>query len=225
MKRWIVLFDIDGTLIDCGGAGRRAINRAFDRAYGRADACDNIRFGGMTDHAIVREAFSYIGVEYNSKSAAELLALYLEELQQDLAQSESFRVLPGAPEAVHKARAAGHAVGLGTGNVRAGAEAKLARGALWPLFDFGGFGCDAEERPALLAKGRERGLAKLPAGTLERTLVIGDTPKDVRAAKAIGAATLAVASGSFSREQLAAEEPEWLVDSLLDRQVSELFGG
>ena len=142
MKRWVVLFDIDGTLIDCGGAGRRAINRAFARAYGRPDACDNIRFGGMTDHAIVREAFTFIGVEYDSKSAAELLALYLEELQQDLAQSESFRVLPGAPEAVHTARAAGHAVGLGTGNVRAGAEAKLARGALWQLFDFGGFGCD-----------------------------------------------------------------------------------
>src|SRR5690606_24512845 len=108
------------------------------------------------------------------------------------------------------------AVGLGTGNVRAGARLKLERGGLWDLFDFGGFGCDAEARDALLGVGRERGAARLGKAHPDRVpmLIIGDTPRDVAAAHVIGARCLAVATGRFGPEELAQAGADDVVDSL-----------
>ena len=99
----------------------------------------------------------------------------------------------------------GFAVGLGTGNVKAGAKLKLDRVRLGDRFSFGGFGCDHEHRPTLIRIGAERGAEKLGVPVSEcRVVIIGDTPKDVHAAQAIGAESIGVGTGSFGPAQLLA---------------------
>ena len=217
----IVLFDIDGTLIDCGGAGRRALDRAFERHFGVTNACRAIRFGGMTDHAILREAFAPLGVEYTRSLADEVLETYLVELERELSAG-GFRVLPHAHAIVRRTGALGHACGVGTGNVRGGAEAKLRRAELGDAFAFGGFGCDAEARADVLAAAVIRARAE-PRYADAPVLVIGDTPKDVAAAHAIGARCVGVTTGSFDVDALLAAGADWVAPSLADPLVEGLL--
>lgn len=215
MKRpTVMLFDIDGTLMDSGGAGRRAINQAFARRHGRPDACSAIRFGGMTDRAIARAGLVAIGVDPTPAAIEALLTAYLEALAEELPGSRAI-VHTGIHRALDAVETSGAAVGLGTGNLRDGARLKLSRVGLFERFAFGGFGSDHEARDELLRIGAERGAASLGAPVAEcRVVVIGDTPKDVAAAQAIGAECLAVATGAFDRDALAACAPTWVFRDL-----------
>jgi phosphoglycolate phosphatase len=203
----VLLFDIDGTLLDTGGAGRRSMDQAFERCHARRDACAGIRFGGMTDRAIARAGLSAIGVEVTEASMNAVLDAYLEALAAELPSSPAI-VHRGIEAALDAGTAAGAAVGLGTGNIREGARHKLERVGLHGRFSFGGFGCDHEVRSELLRAGAVRGAAKLGA-PLEacRVVVIGDTPKDVAAAQAIGAECVAVATGGFTLADLIETKP------------------
>jgi len=208
MRPTILLFDVDGTLVTTGGVGRRALELAFERAHGRRDACSGFRFDGMTDRAIVRGGLAALGREATPEAIDALLALYLEVLAEEVAAAPAatYRVHAGMEQVLDTARGRGEvAVGLGTGNIREGARIKLERVGLFDRFAFGGFGCDHEDRPTLLRRGAERGAGhlgvRLGAG---RVVVIGDTPKDVLAARAIGAESVAVATGSFTVAELAA---------------------
>ncbi|MFT3709800.1 MAG: HAD hydrolase-like protein [Archangium sp.] len=203
MKPTVLLFDIDGTLITTGGAGRKAIDRAFAEHCGRADACSHFSFSGMTDRAIIRQGLQTLGADVTEATIDALIATYLKALQAevDATPPEKYRVHAGMREAVQRGRERGMAVGLGTGNVREGARIKLERVSLFEPFAFGGFGDDHELRPELIRKGAQRGLDQL--GVKEgRVVIIGDTPKDVDAAIAIGAESLAVTTGGFTRDQL-----------------------
>jgi len=203
----IALFDIDGTLIVTGGTGRRSVNRAFLKMYGRADACDSFGFDGMTDRSIARQGLEAIGVEATGEAIDAWLAEYLLALEDEVARADgaAFRLLPGMQEAIAAAHAADMAVGLGTGNVREGARIKLERVGVHHHFRFGGFGCDAEARPELIRLGAERGAEQLGVPlTSCRVVVIGDTPRDVHAAQAIGAECIGVATGRYSVADLKA---------------------
>lgn len=215
MQPTVLLFDVDGTLLDTGGAGRRAVERAFDLRHGRADACDAISFCGMTDRAIVRDGLAAIGVHATAEAIDALLSIYLVELARELAATSRCRVLDGVEAALNVGTRAGCAVGLGTGNIHEGAMLKLGRVGLADWFAFGGFGSDHELRSELLRVGAQRGAARL-AVPLDRcrVVVIGDTPKDVDAAHAIGAECLAVASGRFGVAELVACGPRWTFASL-----------
>jgi phosphoglycolate phosphatase len=207
MKPTVFLFDIDGTLMDSGGAGRRSVNRAFATRHGRPDACAAISFGGMTDRAIARAGLAAIGVAATPEAIDDILAGYLEALAAELVDSRAI-VHAGIEEAVSAVCASGAAVGLGTGNVRDGARLKLSRVGLHERFSFGGFGSDHEARDELLRIGAERGALALGAvASACRVVVVGDTPKDIAAAQAIGAECIAVATGAFTREALAACRP------------------
>lgn len=201
----VLLWDIDGTLVTTGGVGRRAVERAFERQHGRRDACALIRFDGMTDRSITRLGLEAIGVEPTDAAIDAVLAAYVRELREELVLStpDSYRVHTGVETALEAARQRGMAQGLGTGNIVEGARLKLEHVALYHHFDFGGFGSDHELRVELIRLGAERG-AKQLGHTREacRVVVIGDTPKDVDAARGIGAESLGVGTGSFSAEQL-----------------------
>lgn len=203
----VLLFDIDGTLVTTGGVGRRAVERAFERVHGRADACALIRFDGMTDRSITRLGLEAIGALANDEAIDRLLEIYLAELAAELALStpDTYRVHVGVPEALAAATARGMALGLGTGNVERGARLKLEHVGLNHHFDFGGFGCDHELRVELIRTGAERGARRLglPVSSC-RVVVIGDTPKDIDAARGIGAESIGVGTASFSAEQLLA---------------------
>ncbi|MCK6588419.1 MAG: HAD family hydrolase [Polyangiaceae bacterium] len=209
MRPTIYLFDIDGTLVTTGGAGRRAIERAFERLHKRPDACAGISFGGMTDRAIARAGLTAIGAPTGEQDIDAFLDVYLGILAEEVENAREYQIHHGIEQAVLAAlkRDAG-AVGLGTGNIREGARLKLGRVGLFDCFSFGGFGCDHEDRAELLRIGASRGALKLGLPASEcRVVVVGDTPKDIAAAKAIGAESIAVATGFCSAEALAACSP------------------
>ena len=208
MRPTVLLFDVDGTLVTTGGVGRRALEIAFERSFGRRDACRTFRLDGMTDRAIVRTGMRAIGIEPTEALIDQVLVDYLLVLGEEVAAAPAatYRVHTGMAETLDAAR--GHrdvALGLGTGNIREGARIKLERVSIYDRFSFGGFGCDAEDRTALIRRGAERGAALLGAPVEEcRVVVIGDTPKDVTSATAIGAESIGVGTGSFTPEQLVA---------------------
>lgn len=214
----VLLFDIDGTLVTTGGVGRRAVERAFERAHGRADACSLIRFDGMTDRSITRLGLQAIGVAPTDEAIDQVLDIYLGELQAELLLStpETYRVHVGVPEALAAASARGMALGLGTGNLERGARLKLEHVGLYHHFDFGGFGSDHELRVELIRTGALRGAQRLgvPVSAC-RVVVIGDTPKDVDAARGIGAESIGVGTASFSAQQLLEHGATYAFDDLL----------
>jgi phosphoglycolate phosphatase len=204
----VILFDVDGTLVLTGGAGRRALSRAFDEVCGSRDALAGVRLGGMTDRLIVREGLRAIGWAHDPRLVDRVLETYLTHLPEEVARSSNYRVLPGVHavvDAVAEASSGGAplALGLGTGNMRRGAEIKLERGGLGAAFPFGGFGCDHEDRAELLRAGVTRGAKHLgePADRC-RVVVVGDTPRDVHAARAIGAECVCVGTGGFEPDEL-----------------------
>ncbi|WP_224361987.1 HAD family hydrolase [Hyalangium versicolor] len=206
MRPTVLLFDIDGTLVTTGGAGRRAISRSFEKLHGRRDACDSFSLSGMTDRSIVRKALGIIGVEATPEAIDAVVDGYLSFLGEEVKRAEEkhYFVHAGMREAVTESRArSGVAVGLGTGNVRAGARLKLERVGIYEEFAFGGFGCDHEDRVELIRHGARCGAQILGAPLEEcRVVVIGDTPKDVHAAKGIGAICIGVGTGNFSPQAL-----------------------
>lgn len=199
----IALFDIDGTLVTCGGAGRASMERAFGDVLGRTDVGD-FPYGGMTDRAIARAATRAAMRDDDDATLDAVVARYLAHLAAMLPTSERFAVLPGVHTLLDAL--AGHthvAIGLGTGNMEHGARLKLGHAALSDRFAFGGYGSDHEDRARLLRAGAERGAASLGVPLARaRVVVIGDTPRDVSAARAIGADVVAVATGGYRAESL-----------------------
>lgn len=205
MRPTVLLFDIDGTLVTTGGAGRRAIERAFGEIYGEPHACDDVAFDGMTDRAITRAGLTAISVEPTEAAIDDFLARYVACLEAEVQATDParYRVHRGMSEAIEAGLARGMAVGLGTGNIREGARVKLERVGLYQRFSFGGFGDDHELRPELIRAGARRGVEQLGvAWEAARVVVIGDTPKDVAAAQAIGAESIGVGTGSWKTAQL-----------------------
>jgi phosphoglycolate phosphatase len=220
----VLLFDIDGTLVTTPGCGRRALERAFTLRYGRTGVLTGVRFDGMTDRGIVRGGLATIG-EIADGPAAEtaidaILADYVPFLEEEIAQVQ-LTLHRGARDVLDAVSGRpGIAVGLGTGNIRPGARAKLAPLGVFERFAFGGFGCDHEDRHVILRLGAERGAATLGVPHAAcRVVVIGDTPRDVAGARAIGAECVAVAGARFARDQLAAAGASCAVEHLGDPDV------
>lgn len=217
MSLRLILFDIDGTLVHTGGAGLRAFDRAMEVCFDRAVHIKDISPAGMTDSAIFREVFEKM--EGRPPTGGEETALfdsYLGFLRREVRDSELFRVLPGVEDLLKNLERTGNFfLALGTGNVEEGAWIKLARPGLDRFFSCGGFGSDSADRSEILRTAVRQ--AERKAGTpspFEAVYVVGDTPRDVAAGKAIGARTVAVASGPFTVEQLEPHTPDLLVPDL-----------
>jgi phosphoglycolate phosphatase-like HAD superfamily hydrolase len=216
MRATILLFDIDGTLLHAGGAGRRAVARVFGERFARREVFDDVRFHGMTDRAIVRGGLVRAGLAADEAAIDAICTAYLAALAEEVPRAADFRIMPGAAALLDAlGRRAGVAVGLGTGNLRDGARIKLEHAGLYHHFAFGGFGCDAEDRAALLRVGAERGARHLRVGLGDcRIVIIGDTPKDVAAAQEIGAESLAVETSGFRGPELLAAGATWAFSDL-----------
>ncbi len=220
----VVLFDIDGTLVTTAGGARQALLDAVAARFGDPGGFD-FSFGGMTDRGIMRRGLRQRGVDVDDPRIDglidELIADYLPRLERLLASAAVHRLLPGAGELARAAAGwRGVAAGLGTGNVREGATLKLRPFGLHEVLPFGGFGCDAEDRAALIAAGHRRGAERLGVPVAEaRLVIVGDTPLDVAAARANGGFTLAVATGASSRAELVACGAEAVVDRLDEPHV------
>jgi phosphoglycolate phosphatase len=230
VKPTVLLFDVDGTLVTTCGAGRRAVERAFELRHGTKDVL-SFSFGGMTDKAIVRDGLRILGRAWESESELEAeieatLAFYLTVLAEEVARAR-IRIHDGMEQALTMAESRNNvALGLGTGNIRKGAEIKLGCVGIYHRFTFGGFGDDSIDRPSLLMAGARRGAERLGIPIEDcRIVVIGDTPKDVAGAKAIGADSIAVATGMHDLAELKACDPTAAFSTLAEPGAeAALFG-
>lgn len=214
----LILFDIDGTLLTAGGAPRRAFRRALIGHFGTDGDEERTDYSGKTDPQIVYEIMGGAGFDDDSIEAriAGLFDHYLAGLERELANDASHRVLPGAAEVVEALASDPRVVlGLVTGNVERGARLKLDRFDLWRRFVVGAFGSDDRDRDRLpdIAIERARRLTGHDFAR-SRTVVVGDSPADVRCARAAGVVAVAVASGRPTRAELEASRPDYLLDSL-----------
>jgi phosphoglycolate phosphatase len=201
------LFDLDGTLLRTGGAGMQAMEQAFVEVMGWQDPLAGVSPAGRTDPSIAHEiSWKFRGHDMSPAELQRVFDRYLERLGQALATAPGFRVLPGIREFLEQARAwPDTQLGLGTGNLEPGACLKLEQAGLKEYFSFGGFGSDAVDRVQLLRVAVARGSALLGRPVPSRqVIVVGDTPHDVAAGLALGARTVAVATGPYSQAQLAA---------------------
>lgn len=212
----LVLFDIDGTLVRTGGAGVKAFAKVFETEFGQVDGFERLKFGGRTDLSLLKEFFSYHQIPASPENLERFLSRYAFWLDHLLSQSQG-EVCPGVREFIRglKGEKDGPLVGLLTGNIRLGAELKLRHFDLWEEFVTGGFADDYEERDQIAAIARQRGSRLLERELRdEEVLVIGDTPLDIRCARAIKAKVLAVATGGSSLEVLREHKPDWVVTDL-----------
>jgi phosphoglycolate phosphatase len=213
----LLLWDVDGTLIQTGGAGSAAMAIALERAHGCAPELAHVDLAGRTDHWIARRLLEAHDITSTPEAVAAFFDAYVEALPDALASHEG-EVLPGIAELLSAFTARPDVVqGLLTGNTTRAARLKLEHYGLWQYFTFGVFGDDTELRaelgPLALADARYRhGAEFLP----EHAIVIGDTPHDIDCGKALGARTVAVATGRYRLEELAAYEPTALFADLAD---------
>ena len=224
----IALFDIDGTLLRAGGAGRRAVELALCEVLeddNGSVSLESVEFAGRTDPWIVRTALMQYGVTANDALINEVLRRYVAHLPRELELASAFEVLPGVLSLLAELTARDDVVvGLGTGNTQPAAYAKLARGGLDSFFSFGGFGSDHTDRAELLRTGLSRGLERAgarPGGA--RVVVIGDTPHDVAAAQAIGAHCVAVSTGGYDGSALEAAGATVVVPDLSSAVIRLAF--
>jgi phosphoglycolate phosphatase-like HAD superfamily hydrolase len=214
----LVLFDIDGTLVDTGGAGARSWSWAFERVFGRQVNIAEHSTAGMTDPAIGRATFTEVMErEPTSDELTRLMTSYQAVLPDYVASSPDYRVLTGVQELLERLTNAALPLGLTTGGLEAAAHAKLGRGGLNHFFLVGGYGSDSEDRVALTRAAVERGQSLIgdPLDVRE-VIVVGDTPLDVAAAQGVGAVSVGVASGRYDVEELRASGADHVLASLAD---------
>ncbi len=219
MKPKFVLFDIDGTLIGIDGAGSRALNRSLLELTGISDGFMGINFAGKTDIQIVREGLEKWGLGDHKDLHQALMDLYLGYLPEELPKGRA-HLKAGVPKLLSTLRGLeGVYLGLLTGNVETGARLKLDPFRLNRFFPVGGFGSDSEERNLLLPIAVRR-LQDSESISLsyERCLVVGDTPRDVECARVHGASSVAVATGTYSFDQLDRTEADLVVHDLANTE-------
>jgi len=223
----LVLFDIYGTLCHTGGAGVKAFAKVFQTEFGAVDGFERLKFAGRTDVSLVREFFSFHQIPATPGNFDRFFDRYVFWLDQIIGQSRT-RLCPGVRDLIDglKAEPEPPVLGLLTGNIRLGAEIKLRHFDLWKEFETGAFADDHEERDKIAAIAFDRG-AKIVGEDLQpdQVLIIGDTPLDIRCARAIGAKVMAVATGGHSLDELRSKGPEWAVADLTMVKSSEVVGG
>lgn len=216
----LILFDIDGTLVDSGGAGSRALDLAFAELFSINDAFAQISMAGKTDVQIVREGLVLHGIPSGNGIVPGIIAAYLRHLDSQI-RNPGKQLKPGIREALDAiaVRDNRYALGLLTGNVEQGARIKLGAFDLNSYFSFGAFGSDNEDRNRLLPIAVERfeTLSGRKAA-YEDCVVIGDTPRDTWCAKPYGALSIGVATGPYGMEALKDAGADRVFETLADTE-------
>lgn len=215
----LVLFDIDGTLVDTGGAGARSWEWAFEQLFTHPGVdIGKYSKSGMTDPVIARHVFQEVmRREPRDRELVELMGSYMAVVPDFVAASERYTVLEGVPELLERLTREGVLLGITSGGLEPVAHAKLGRGQLNRFFGLGGYGSDSEDRIALTRTAIERGEKRLGRRLEpEQIAVVGDTPLDVDAAEGVGVVSVAVASGRYTIEQLQEAGADHVLASLAE---------
>jgi len=215
----ILLFDIDGTLLHVKKMFlQELINSVIRDLEINQNQLSKMSFAGRTDKDIFNAIAGGITDESDKKEElfTEIKKAYLTTLSRELIP-EHVKVIDGASETVYLAAENNLDVGLCTGNFREAAQKKIEAAGLANVFLFGGFGCEHSDRK-YLPKEAHMEYVKFKGLEPDRDayVIIGDTPNDVRSAKYFGARSVAVPTGSFSRNDLLASKPDHLVENLTE---------
>jgi phosphoglycolate phosphatase len=225
VRRRLVLFDIDGTILLTAGAGRRAIMAALAEDGAPASAFEGVRFDGKTDPQIVTELLAAAGQSEPRESprVRALCQRYVGYLARELERPTTrTTIMPGVHDLLDRLEAEpGVVLGLLTGNLAEGAALKLRSGGIAPeRFRVGAYGSDAGHRPELPLIAARRAspiFGRVPRG--DEVVIIGDTPADIACGAGIEARAVAVATGSFSLADLAACGPHAVFEDLRDTEA------
>ncbi len=230
----LLLFDIDGTLVDTGGAGLAALLGGMREAFPlqASGSLPPLDLRGATDAGVIRTLFAACGIEDLAENRSRFVEVYLQKLILGLQDHEDQfrpRALPGAGAllSILAQNPEQYSLGLLTGNLEAGAFAKLRHFNLHGYFQFGAFGLDREQRielgPIALARARVATGRDFRASD---TVIIGDTPKDVECARAFGARCIAVTTGGFSSQEMEPHAPDALIPDLSSPdELLRILGG
>lgn len=213
----LLLFDIDGTLLWPGTVPKECMARAMEEVFGSRGNVAKYSFAGKTDLRIVTDVMTQAGYAVSQVQGRmeEVLARYISLLGESL-RPEGMTLYRGTRPLLETLRTIpGVALGLVTGNVETGARIKLGQFGLNEFFETGAFGNDSIDRDDLpgiaLRRAQTRYQVEIPAA---QVVVIGDSVYDVRSARACAARAVAVATGHTTREVLATEGPDCLLDNL-----------
>ena len=217
MTEKLILFDIDGTLLYTGGAGKIAFEKAFEDFFQIPGCWGSVSSSGKSDHDLFREITKKaLGYLPEDDIINKLLDRYVEYFPQALKDSWNFRLMPAIPQTLEVLEQTPNIyLALETGNLEATSWLKLKHAKLEKYFQVGGFGSDCVERSEFMEVAITR--AKEHHGidfARKNIFVIGDAPQDTLAAKTCGLTAIAVASGKISSQELAKHNPDYLLDDL-----------
>lgn len=224
----LLLFDIDGTLVLSGGAGKRAMNRVFEEFYGYADVMEGITLSGRTDDKIMMDAYAKAGMEFSYEELERFKSRYFERIKLEmLVDHNGKRVMPGVAQVLPELQKRNDVyLALLTGNWEQGGRTKIGYFNLDHYFPFGAFSDDSSERTALVPIAVQRFEERYSLHPeLRDVYVIGDTPADILCAKPHGVVSVAVAAASHSVDDLRPFAPDVLLEDLTDLpRVLEILG-
>jgi phosphoglycolate phosphatase len=215
----LILFDIDGTLIDSGGAGVRSLNLAMDELFSLDNAFQGISMAGKTDTQIIKEGL----IKYDllpDGSVGAVINAYLKHLKREI-QNDRKHVKPGIYEVLDELKdIRDSGLGLLTGNLEAGARIKLEPFMLNGYFPTGAFGSDDEDRNNLLPIAVKR-FEELFHKRIEinSCIIVGDTPRDVECAHIYEAICIGVATGPYSYDDLLEAGADYVIQDLSENQT------
>ena len=215
----LILFDIDGTLIDSGGAGVRSLDLALKDLFSIDNGFHGISMAGKTDTQIIKEGIMKHGLSGNGTIDAVIKA-YLNYLRREI-NNDRKHVKPGIYEVLDELKPLQDlGLGLLTGNIEQGARIKLEPFRLNEYFPAGAFGSDDEDRnnllPIAVKRFEELFQQKIEA---DNCIIVGDTPRDVECAHIYGAMCIGVATGPYSYEDLIEAGADYVVHDLSDQKT------
>ena len=215
-----ILFDIDGTILDSGGAGIRSLNLAFEEIFAVKDAFRTISMAGKTDMLILKEGFELYAIDYSNGIIPEFYQTYIRYLKQNIRDALG-HIKPGIREALRELQAQKEFIlGLLTGNIEEGARIKLDFFGLNDYFNIGAFGNDDEDRDRLLPVAVDKLFKRNSLHVSFRDcIVIGDTPRDISCSKPYGAFSVAVATGPYSAATLSEAGADIVLNDLSDTET------
>ncbi len=213
MKLYL-LFDIDGTLVNTGGAGLRAMKTAMTECLGDGGLLEGCSFAGKTDRQIIHDLIRRSGVGPGLEGKARQISTrYIQLLGPSLEGADNFFVYPHIPEMLEQlSKTPGNEIALLTGNLERGARLKLEHAGLWHYFSWGVYGDISEDRSDLSREARRIITANNGPLDPRRIVIIGDTVSDIRCGQAIGATTIAYSAGFEPAEKLLPAGPDHLID-------------
>ncbi len=221
MNRKLLIWDIDGTLIDCGAAGRKAMNRTFKEVFQIDNGFEGISMSGRLDQVILKEAFDRHSL--NHQDVTHFYERYKNILDEILKQTE-VKLYAGILDVLDYTESHHNIINvISTGNCEVGAWLKLKHAGIDQYFEQGGFGCSFVKREDLVGQTikvveKKHSIVFDP----KDIIVIGDTPYDIMSGQHHRTTTIAVLTGSYSRQELLAYKPTYIIDNFED--LNEFIG-